>query len=722
MKIKINSNITILFMACSVFSACATGPALQEKQSISYKEELNTKLPPNWVLGRDHYSFPMSHYIVGRGISKKSSVSAAENARIDLAKTIKVNIRSKMMDYSNNSWTQIESVIKSEVEAVLEGVEIRDGWFDESKKVYYAYAVMNRNIASQNIRNHIELLAERLNWLLEEGMKADKQNEIVSAISSYASGHMESPNFESLKAMFNVINPKINNNIEKFLAPNQLSFESKAKNLLNKISIEIISGNKQIVKLSNGQYEPLTVKLFSSPDFTSIPLKNIPIKFTYINGEGFIDEEVLTDDQGIAQSFVQKIISSDKINHKISAEININKIVLGYQKNLLKRFIDRIKNVKTIFTINIEKEKNISAKSDFLKQKTGDLAKQIIHSINPFSNQALGIFNFKNSHSGKSTHPLSKVIREEFEEFLSGVEGLTIREINLKNKQNKDRVKVSLENNLDLYVVGDYRIIGDSVEIRAKLIEAVTNNIRGSGKILVKKQDIYLSNIITTKNINNYSSEHSINESYDELKEELIDLELKYPSFNLEVSTNKTDYRIGEKLHILVKSTMSCYLTLLDFSPNGTITVLFPNGNHKDNLITSNETYNIPPKNPLGQNTAFSLIIQKPTGLDRIKAFCDLQKPSPLRLSIKEKADYHIIRPQTTQGKKDLKILIKEFVTNNPKQWAEAYNEIYISNRFSANMRGKKTIPILEKPNKPKDMIGTFGNEIPVHPGEGALK
>jgi hypothetical protein len=160
----------------------------------------------------------------------------------------------------------------------------------------------------------------------------------------------------------------------------------------------------------------------------------------------------------------------------------------------------------------------------------------------------------------------------------------------------------------------------------------------------------------------------------------------------------------------------------LDFSPNGTITVLFPNGNHKDNLITSNETYNIPPKNPLGQNTAFSLIIQKPTGLDRIKAFCDLQKPSPLRLSIKEKADYHIIRPQTTQGKKDLKILIKEFVTNNPKQWAEAYNEIYISNRFSANMRGKKTIPILEKPNKPKDMIGTFGNEIPVHPGEGVLK
>ena len=709
-------------MIFSLLSACAGGPAHQQKQSIAFQENLKTTLPPQWVLGKEHPSFPMSHYVVGRGTSKENSVSAAENARMDLAKTIKVNIRSKMMDFSTNRWTQIESVVKSEVEAVLEGVEIRDGWFDESKKNYYAYAVMNRKIASQSIRNRIKLVAERLNWFLDEGAKALKQNDIVSALSSYASGYMEAPNLQSLKAMLNVIAQKIEGNKKEYYAPKQLTFESKARNLLNNISIAIISGNKQTVKLSNAPTEPLTLKLFLHKGLTNIPLKGVPVKFEYINGEGFLDEEVLTDDRGIAQSGVRKIISYDKTNHRISAGIDFKKIAPGGSKTSLQRFLDRVKNVKTEFVINVEKANIISAKSSFLRQRTLDLAKQVIHNINPNSNHALGVFNFRDFHSGKSTNTLSKVIREEFEEILSGVEGLTVREIRFRSHQKADKTKVALDNNLDIYVIGDYRLVGDSIEIRARLIEAVTNNIRGSGKVSMRKQDINSSNLKITVNNNSLLSEYNINESYDELKEMLVDLEPKHPSFKLKVSTDKTDYRVGEKLHFFIETSMSCYLTLLDFSPDGTITVLFPNGNHKNNLISPNKTYKIPPKNPLGQNKAFSLMIQEPSGLDRIKAFCDHQKPSPLKLSIKDREDYHIIKPGTTQGKKDLKKLTEEFMTNNPNQWAEAYNEIYIFDKGVTYMRGKKTIPILEKPEKPKDMIGTFGNELPAPQNHGVLK
>jgi len=229
MTAKINPNIAFLFMIFSLLSACAGGLAHKQKQPITMQGELKTTLPPQWVLGKEHPTFPMSHYVVGRGISKENSVSAAENARMDLAKAIKVNIRSKMMDFSTNRWTQIESVVESEVEAVLEGVEIRDGWFDESKKNYYAYAVMNRKIASQSIRNRIKLVAERLNWFLDEGAKAMKQNDIVSALSSYASGYMEAPNLQSLKAMLNVIAQKIEGNKKEFYAPKQLTFESKAR-------------------------------------------------------------------------------------------------------------------------------------------------------------------------------------------------------------------------------------------------------------------------------------------------------------------------------------------------------------------------------------------------------------------------------------------------------------------------------------------------------------
>ena len=217
----------------------------------------------------------------------------------------------------------------------------------------------------------------------------------------------------------------------------------------------------------------------------------------------------------------------------------------------------------------------------------------------------LGVFNFRDFHSGKSTNTLSKVIREEFEEILSGVEGLTVREISYRNHQKTDKTKVALDNNLDIYVIGDYRLVGDSIEIRARLIEAVTNNIRGSGKVSMRKQDINSSNLKITENNNSFLSDPDMDESYDELKERLVDLEPKHPSFKLKVSTDKADYRVGEKLNFFIETSMSCYLTLLDFSPDGTITVLFPNGNHKNNLISPNKTYKIPPKNPLGEKQGF---------------------------------------------------------------------------------------------------------------------
>ncbi|MBT6324350.1 MAG: DUF4384 domain-containing protein [Bdellovibrionales bacterium] len=230
-------------------------------------------------------------------------------------------------------------------------------------------------------------------------------------------------------------------------------------------------------------------------------------------------------------------------------------------------------------------------------------------------------------------------------------------------------------------------------------------------------------NIIKTFPIIDNGINSSIyNENYNNLNETLIDIKPEHPSFDLKVSTDKVDYHVGEKLSLFVETSMSCFLTLLDFSPDGIVTVLYPNGNHLDNLILPNKTYKIPPNISLGQNKPFSLIIQKPSGLDRIKAFCDKKKTSPLNFSFKDRNDYHTIDPKKIQGKKDLKSLIESFMSNRPDQWTEAYNEVYIFDKSVTYMRGKITIPILEKPEKPIDMIGSFGNEAPAPKEHGVLK
>jgi hypothetical protein len=717
-----NKKISLLFVLIIFFSACAVSPAQKSNNSITLQSNIETNHPPQWVLGKEHLFFPMSDYIVGRGISKESSVTAAENARMDLAKTIKVKIRSKMMDFSTNDLTKVKSVIESEVEAVLEGVEIRDGWFDLTKNNYYSYAVMNRKIASQSVRNRISLVSKRLHWHLHEGIKAAEKNDISSALASYASGYIESPDLESLTTMLNVIDQTVDRKNYKPETPNQLTFESEAKNILDNISLSIISGNKQYVELSKIPKDPLTIKIYLRKNLTNIPLVGIPVKFKYANGAGVIDEHVQTNDQGIAQSLVRNIKSYKQMNHRVLAGINLTKIIPNVQLAHLPKFFNKVQNLKAVFNINVETTNNFSAKSNLLRKNTIDLAHQVIHNINPDSNPVLGIFNFQNFHSGKSNHNLSRIIKKEFESVLSGVKGLTLREIKYHKFKDEDKSKIALDNSLDVYVTGGYRLVGDNIEIRARLIEATTNNIRGFGRIEMMNKNILPNHTQFTTNSNSFISNPNFNESYNKLKERLIDLKPTQTPFEVKLSTDKAEYRIGEKVNFFIETNRSCYLTLLDFSPDGTVTVIFPNGNHKDSLISARKIYQIPPTSPSGANKPFSFIIQEPSGLDRIKAFCDLTKPSPLKLTIKNRTDYHTIKPKTTKGLNDLKKIIESFPTDNTSQWAEAYKEVFIFEKNITYMRGKKTIPILEKPEKPKDMIGTFGNELPKPNNQRAIK
>ena len=97
-----NKNIVYLLMILAISPACAGDLVNKQKQSTyTLQDKLDIQTPPIWVLGKEHPNFSTEHFVVGRGISKENSVSAAENARTDLAKTIKVNIRSKMMDFSS---------------------------------------------------------------------------------------------------------------------------------------------------------------------------------------------------------------------------------------------------------------------------------------------------------------------------------------------------------------------------------------------------------------------------------------------------------------------------------------------------------------------------------------------------------------------------------------------------------------------------------------------
>ena len=105
---------------------------------------------PDWVLGKGHTSFPNSKYLSGVGLSEKSPIMAAESARAELIKTVRVQVKSVMSDYNSRDKSVSESSILSEADFLLEGAQTKDGWYDSTNNLFDKVFSYGGYIAAKN--------------------------------------------------------------------------------------------------------------------------------------------------------------------------------------------------------------------------------------------------------------------------------------------------------------------------------------------------------------------------------------------------------------------------------------------------------------------------------------------------------------------------------------------------------------------------------------------
>lgn len=76
-----------------------------------------------------------------------------------------------------------------------------------------------------------------------------------------------------------------------------------------------------------------------------------------------------------------------------------------------------------------------------------------------------------------------------------------------------------------------------------------------------------------------------------------------------------SSYQIGEDITFSIKAKRSGYLTVLDFSANGSVYLLYPNKFHQDNYIKANKEYTIP-----SPGDRFDVEIEGPEGEETLLA------------------------------------------------------------------------------------------------------
>ncbi len=324
---------------------------------------------PSWVEQR-----PVDpQYYIGIGYASKTEHPtdyqkvARDNALSDIASQIKVQISSdviqQVVEKGGILADDFKSYVRSSTKAELEGYEQVDSWEDEQN--YWVYYRLSK-------AKYARLRKEKL-----EKAKALSLDMFKRARQSERNGKID----KALLFYFQAIPP-----IEKFVSqPLEVEVDgqrmylfneiySSLQRILSQITMQALNGELQ-GKLGQPIAEPLRVKISYSESGTTTPVANMPVIFSFIRGAGDLISNAFSDLQGIAQTRILRINSSDNLQivrcqihlHKLINQDNPSVILKGIMNSLVvpsARFMIRVSGL----TAYIETQEKVLGRPVEIKQ------------------------------------------------------------------------------------------------------------------------------------------------------------------------------------------------------------------------------------------------------------------------------------------------------------------------------------------------------------------
>ena len=326
----------IIFLLFLIMSAgCATAmPIDRDIDSIKVgvvQPVSISPIPPNWVLGREHQQYAHAEYLVGVGFSNKNTVSASESARAELAKNIRFKIASVMKDYNSNDGSFVETFIKTETDALLEGVQIKDGWYDPAKKVFYSFAVVKRKDVLATIQDQIDTVMANSQLTMTQADSFYDDNEILKSLVYYYNGYNENSKLLPLLRTYKSVSlfpeaPAVSTNI-----PSAIDFKKKVQSIVGNIEVEKID-----------DLESFVVKI----TYDGQALRNLPIKF-HGNSYNFVSR-VSSDDKGICEVKTNNVTVEDDFAI-VKAEVDLFTLSKRFNHKLKKDLFGRLETLDVTF-------------------------------------------------------------------------------------------------------------------------------------------------------------------------------------------------------------------------------------------------------------------------------------------------------------------------------------------------------------------------------------
>ena len=331
--------LLFLIMSAGCVTTGSTIGTIPEVEAV-IQPVSNSPEPPNWVLGREHKLYAHAQYLVGVGFSNKNTVTASESARAELAKNIRFKLASVMKDYNSNDGSFIESFVKTETDILLEGVQIKDGWYDSQKKVFYSFAVVKRKDVLTTIQDQIDTVMANSQLTMTQADSFYDDNEILKSLVYYYDGYNESSKLLPLLRTYKTVNlfpevPVVSSGV-----PSAIDFKEKVQTIIGNIEVEKITDNASI--------QSKDVSFIVKITYNGHALQNVPIKF-HGNSYNFVSR-VLSDAKGVCEVKTNSAILLDENNFAIvKAEIDLFALSKRFNYKLKKDLFGRLETLDVTF-------------------------------------------------------------------------------------------------------------------------------------------------------------------------------------------------------------------------------------------------------------------------------------------------------------------------------------------------------------------------------------
>lgn len=285
---------------------------------------------------------------IGIGFSNKNDNNyiqiAKNNALNDLSSEININVSGGIFNQIIEKNSEVEENFKSEIttstKSELEEYEMVDSWSDEER--YWVFYKLSKNKYQATKKRKLNSAINQSLDYLDKAKKSENSNQILPALIFY---------LQALNPLSKYITVpiEISYNGEKIFILNEIY--SSINSIISNIVIRPIS--KEIEgKIGKPIENPLKVKIVYKGE-SDFEIPNVPIKNYFIQGNGYLTKSISSDNNGLVEFNVTKIISKEK-KQIINSELDLESLTNQDSTSLMfKTILSTFLLPKTQFILDV---------------------------------------------------------------------------------------------------------------------------------------------------------------------------------------------------------------------------------------------------------------------------------------------------------------------------------------------------------------------------------